>query len=161
MSIEVCWAWDPAEEPGERPLGDRAIEACAQAALDHGGRPGLSLGIVLVDDRALEAMHGEWLGDPTPTDVITFDLSEGGAPKMGDGAAGPDGELYVSVDRALRVSRERGVSPGRELALYVVHGCLHLCGFDDHEPSERRRMRVAEARVLDALGYEPDFDPDA
>lgn len=159
----MTWAWRPGGSRGgaQRPLEDRAIEACVEAALSHGGRGGLSLGVVLVDDAALGAMHGEWLGDPTPTDVITFDLADGTDSPGAAEEAGLQGELYISVDRAIRVAQERGVSAGRELALYVVHGTLHLCGFDDHEPTERRRMRIAEAEVLDALGYEQDFDPDA
>ena len=93
-------------------------------------------------------MHAEHLDDPTPTDVITFDLGEEGG--------GPVGELYVSVDRAREVAGRRGVSVARELTLYVVHGALHLCGYDDHEEADRSRMREAEGVVLRELGFEDD-----
>ena len=85
------------------------------------------------------------------TDVMSFDL--------GDDENGPAGELYVSVDRARAVAAERGVSLERELTLYVVHGALHLCGFDDHEESERERMRGAEREVMERLGFPPDDLP--
>jgi probable rRNA maturation factor len=144
--IEIAWDW-----PGERPLDDAAVRRAAAAALRHGERAGIGLGIVFVDDAHLAAMHAEYLDDPTETDVITFDLGADGG--------GPAGELYVSVDRARARAAQRGVSAARELALYVVHGALHLCGFDDREPDERLRMRAAERAVMDGLGYEPDDAP--
>ncbi|MEQ1893563.1 MAG: rRNA maturation RNAse YbeY, partial [Planctomycetota bacterium] len=54
---------------------------------------------------------------------------------------------------ARAVARRRGLLPRRELALYLVHGCLHLAGFDDLEPRARRRMRAAERAVLAPLGF--------
>ena len=137
-------AWS--ESAGERLLDDDAVVAAVEAALAHGGRAGIPLSIVFVDDARIAELHGEWFDDPTPTDVISFDLGE-------DDAAGPAGELYVSAERARAEAAQRGLSPRRELALYVVHGVLHLCGFDDHDPLERSRMRDAEAAVLAELGY--------
>ena len=149
MSVEV--AWGVALEPADRPLTDEAVSAAAEAALRHGGRAGAGLSVVLVDDPTLAALHAEHLDDPSPTDVITFDLGEEGE--------GPVGELYVSVDRARAVAAERGVPAARELALYVVHGALHLCGHDDHDPDDRARMRAAERTVLGELGYPDDPGP--
>ena len=142
--IEVHWATD------RRPATDEAVQRAAAAAALHGGRAGLALSVVFVPEEELTALHAEHLGDPTPTDVITFDLGDGG---------GPQGELYVSVDRALAEASQRGVPAERELLLYVVHGVLHLCGHDDHEPHDRARMRAAERAVLEQLGYPPDETP--
>jgi probable rRNA maturation factor len=64
----------------------------------------------------------------------------------------------VSVERARVEARRRDLSPERELALYVVHGCLHLCGFDDRAPRPRARMRAAERAVLARLGYAAERD---
>jgi probable rRNA maturation factor len=119
------------------------IAAAAEAALAHGGRSGVELGLVLVDDAALCALHERWMGDPSPTDVLSFELGE----ELG----GPAGEVYVSVECARRVARERALDPASELLLYVVHGVLHLCGYDDREPADRRRMRAAERKVLARL----------
>jgi len=104
----------------------------------------MELAIVFVSEAFLCDLHQRFLNDPSPTDVIAFDLGEG---------PGPQGEVYVSVDRAREVAGARGGSLQRELALYVVHGVLHLCGFDDHESAERAAMRSAESNVLTSLGY--------
>jgi len=106
---------------------------------------------VIVDDRTLADLHGRFLGDPSPTDVIAFDLgAEGG---------GPAAEIYASLDCARRVAARRGVSLERELALYLIHGSLHLCGLDDHAEEGRREMRNAERALLAELGYEHDSAP--
>ncbi len=127
------------------------VAQIVQAALVHGSRPSAVLSVVFVDDASLSKMHADYLGDASPTDVISFDLGEDGM--------GPAGELYVSTDCARRLAQERGVDKERELALYVVHGTLHLCGWDDHEPEEREAMRAAEAEVMEALGFAHDRLP--
>ena len=146
--IEV--AWDVSQAPPQE-LGEERIADAARAALAHGGRGGAGLAIVFVDEPTLTRMHAEHLDDPSPTDVITFAL--------GDEDQGPIGELYVSLDRAREVARRRGYPLERELLLYVVHGALHLCGFDDHAVAERERMRAAERSVMSGLGFAPDSDP--
>ncbi len=145
------FAWTVPEEPGD--LGEVEASAALAAALVHGGAPELRVDVIFVDDAALAQLHGQFLGDPTRTDVITFDLREDGAPDE----HGPDGEIYVSVERAREVAVGRGVGVAREQALYVVHGALHLVGFDDHDPEDRASMREAEAAVMGALGYAEDL----
>lgn len=142
--ISISWTL------ARRPLSDAAVRALVAATLRHTRRRMAQLGIVFVTDAALARMHADWLEDSSPTDVISFDLSEGRR-RMG--------ELYISVPCALRMARERGVSPARELALYVVHGVLHLCGHDDLRARDRARMREAERKILARLGYEDDALP--
>ncbi|MGH7995724.1 MAG: rRNA maturation RNase YbeY [Opitutaceae bacterium] len=101
-----------------------------------------ALSVTFVTDAELARLHECYLGDPSPTDVITFPAG------AGFGAAG---EICVSADAAAR-----RVGSGRpfaaELALYVVHGWLHLAGHDDRNPRSKRRMRRAEARAMALLG---------
>lgn len=146
MTIEVHWTVD------ERPLADDKVCQAVSAALAYGGRPGISASVVLLDDRSLAEMHGAWLADASETDVMAFDLED-------EHMDGPAVEIFVSVDRARVVAEERGVSLARELALYLVHGSLHLCGFDDHEEEDRQHMRAAESEVLRSLGYPDDLLP--
>ena len=145
MSVEVVW------EAGPAVLEDARVTALVEAALDHGGRAGIDIAVVFVDDDTLAGMHERWLGDSSPTDVISFDLGEEGG--------GPAGELYVSLERARRVAQQRAVPLERELSLYIVHGCLHLCGFDDREDADRERMRRAESLVLGEMGLPEDPRP--
>ncbi len=136
-----------------RELDDAALAAAVEAALAHGGVTGKHVALVLVDDPTLAELHDRYLGDPSVTDVMAFEL--GGEGTEDD----PWGEIYVSVDRARAVAADRGVRPARELALYCVHGALHLVGHDDHDDADRARMREAEREVLRALGYESDDAP--
>ncbi|HEV8113309.1 MAG TPA: rRNA maturation RNase YbeY [Planctomycetota bacterium] len=135
--IGVAWA------VRARPLTDRDVRAAVRAALAHGRRPDLDVDVALVSDRRLATIHARFLGDPSPTDVIAFDLGADGG--------GPAAEIYASVDCARRVAREREVDAASELRLYLVHGALHLCGYDDLRPAARRLMRAAEEAVLASL----------
>lgn len=137
---EVAWA------AGRALVAKATVERAVREALLEGGAPGRELSVVFVRAATLTRMHAELLGDGGATDVISIELgSQGG---------GPSGELYVSVDRAREVAAVRGLSLERELLLYVVHGTLHLCGFDDRRARDRARMRAAERRVLAILGFE-------
>ncbi len=142
---EIAWADTP------RILADEEVERIVQAALERGKRPGITLEVTFVTEERLTELHGRLLGDPTATDVLSLDL--------GEDDVGPAGELYVSVDRARAMAEERGIPLERELALYVVHGVLHLCGLDDVAPEDRSRMREVEREVLDGLGFPPDHAP--
>jgi len=144
----VDWQAGPALVP------DEVLVAAVGAALRHGGRPGIEVGVVIVDAATLAGLHAEWLEDPTETDVITFDL--------GEDLDGPAGEVFVSIDRARQEAAARQIDPARELVLYVVHGVLHLCDLDDQEEADRLRMRAAEREVMAGLGLAlpPEAEPD-
>jgi probable rRNA maturation factor len=100
------------------------------------------LSLVFLTDAALAQLHAEFLDDPTTTDVITFE----GSPVLGLA-----GEICVSVDTAARYARSHRRDFRTELMLYVVHGWLHLAGYDDLEPAKKRAMRRAEARAMRIL----------
>ncbi len=90
-------------------------------------------GIIEINRRAFDRAQ--------PTDVISFRYD----PIPGEQGAG--GEIFVNVERAWEEGTRRG-NPSRELALYIVHGCLHLAGEDDRHPAGRRRMRRLEQKWL-------------
>lgn len=107
------------------------------------------LSLSLVDDREMARLHGEFSGDPAPTDVLAFPLE-------GPRAAGtgfPAAEVVVSVETAVREARARGLRPRTEVLLYAVHGVLHLRGEDDHDPLRARRMDRRTLALLRTLGY--------
>ena len=108
------------------------------------------ISIVLVDDRAIHAINNRHLGHDWPTDVITFPLSEPDDPTLA-------GELIVSVEMAVTTARQAGTNPRDELALYLIHGLLHLCGYDDQTAEDRTRIRQREDEILTTEGLTNTF----
>jgi len=94
---------------------------------------------VFLKDAALAKLHADFLADPAPTDVITF---------AGDPAQASAGEICVSADAAARMTGRAAGPYSAELTLYIVHGWLHLAGYDDRRGPAKRAMRRAEARAL-------------
>ena len=107
------------------------------------------LSLSLVDDGEMGRLHAVFSGDPAPTDVLAFPLAAPGVP---DGVF-PAAEVVLSVETAVREARSRGLRPRGEVLLYAVHGVLHLCGEDDHDPVRARRMDRRTLRLLGILGY--------
>ena len=106
-----------------------------------------TLSVAVVNDRAMRTLNREYHGVDEPTDVLAFPLdSPGGVPLLG--------EVICSVETAAREADRRGLPVAREVALYAIHGTLHLLGYDDHTPANRRRMRRRERTLL-----EPVFGP--
>ncbi len=86
----------------------------------------------LISDRRMSQLHRQFLGQPGPTDVLTFQ----------------HGEIFITVETATRHARVFGNPLARELQLYIVHGLLHLHGFDDQTKSSARRMEKIQAKIL-------------
>ena len=86
----------------------------------------------LISDRKMSRLHRQFLGKSGPTDVLTF----------------RHGEIFISVAMAKRHARAFGNSVTRELQLYIVHGLLHLNGFDDRTQPGARRMEKMQAKIL-------------
>src|SRR3954470_770473 len=93
------------------------------------------ISVLLISDRRMAGLHRRFLNQAGPTDVMTFD----------------HGEIFVSVDTAQKNRRRFGLSLSREIALYIVHGLLHLHGFDDRRPADARKMERTQQKILDAL----------
>ncbi|MEI8316222.1 MAG: rRNA maturation RNase YbeY [Verrucomicrobiota bacterium] len=100
-----------------------------------------SLSIVLVGDAEMARLNLRYHAVAGTTDVLSFDYGAG------------HGELIISVARAIDQARRYRTTPSRELALYIVHGVLHLQGYDDLTPGKRRQMRAAERRLLRKLDF--------
>ena len=126
-----------------RRLGRDARRLLAALHLSHA-----ELSLLLVSDREMHRLNRSWRGKDRPTDVLAFAQAEGpgGAPE------GLLGDVVISVDTARRQAVELGHSLAREAARLLVHGLLHLLGYD-HERSaaEARRMERKERALLRAL----------
>jgi probable rRNA maturation factor len=113
------------------------------------GVPPGELSLAFLTDPALARLHAAFLGDRSPTDVITF----AGTPALGGAATGVGlaGEICVSADAAHAFAAKNGRDFSAEMTLYITHGWLHLAGHDDLSPAGKRRMRAAEARAMALL----------
>jgi probable rRNA maturation factor len=105
------------------------------------------ISLAVVDDPTIHRLNRIHLAHDYPTDVLSFCLAEG--------PSGLEGEIIVSWDRAVEVARQYGWSAEDELLLYVIHGALHLVGYDDHQPEDLEKMRAGERRHLEGLGRVP------
>jgi probable rRNA maturation factor len=107
------------------------------------------LSLAFLTDPALARLHAAFLGDRSPTDVITFagTSAVGVAPSESELA----GEICVSADAARTFAVQHGRDFAAEMTLYIAHGWLHLAGHDDLTPAGKKRMRTAEARAMTLL----------
>ena len=93
--------------------------------------------IYFVTPKKISELHGQFFQDPTPTDCISFPIDETHL-----------GEVFVCPAVAIRYAAKNHLNPYEETSLYVIHGLLHLLGYDDLEPKARRIMRKMEKRCM-------------
>ena len=119
------------------PSASAAVGAAWPLVLEAGRRKSVlggleEVGVVLVSDRRIAALHDEFLSDPSPTDVITF----------------LHGEIVISAETARREARRRGLPVPEEIARYAVHGLLHLAGWSDNDTIAAADMRAMQEKIL-------------
>jgi len=131
-------------------LRSTTLKALLRGALRSLGFPRASVSLVLTDDARIRILNRDFLEIDRPTDVLSFPLTE---PEDREDR-GRDlflGEIYISVETARAQARTARRPLEREVAHLLVHGVLHLIGYDHATPPERRRMRAAESRLLREL----------
>jgi len=107
--------------------------------------------IAIVTSRRIAALNRRYLRHSGATDVLSFDLSV-----PGDGIIA---QVIVCGDVAVREARSRRIGPQRELMLYIVHGLLHVMGYDDTTPQAAEKMRARQEELLEA--FLASYDPKA
>jgi len=122
----------------------------AQAILRHLGEDDAELTVSLVDDGAIHELNRRYRGNDCPTDVLAFAMREGAHADLHPGVLG---DVVISLDTAARQAEEHGLRLGEEVDRLLVHGILHLAGYD-HEISlrEERRMKRKERAMRALLG---------
>ncbi len=123
----------------------------AQAILSSVGEASAALSLVLIGDRSMRRLNRQYRKKDRTTDVLAFSMREGPGP-----SSSLIGDVVISVPTAMRQAGRMGRSLDEELSTLLVHGILHLCGYD-HERSEReaQRMQRKERWVLRRLGRIP------
>lgn len=103
--------------------------------------------IYFVDTPTISRLHEEYFQDPSPTDCISFPLDEeeDGSPYR------VLGDVFVHPESAIAFATEKALNPYEETTLYIVHGLLHLLGYNDIEDEDRNEMRAAENRHMEKL----------
>jgi probable rRNA maturation factor len=105
--------------------------------------PVTTLDIILTSDSYLKQLHKDFFDLDSKTDVITFDLNE--SPNE------IEGEIYISVERAIEQSKTYKVSPEIEICRLLIHGCLHLAGYDDLNESDLSVMKKEENELVEKV----------
>jgi len=137
---------------GYRTLVDaQLLEKAAQAALSQRSAPRqVELTIVISDDEQLRQLNDQFRSIDAPTDVLSFPADfvdpENDVPYLGD--------VLISYPRAEAQAQESGHPVMAELQLLVVHGVLHLLGYDHAGVEEKARMWAAQSEILRQLGLE-------
>jgi probable rRNA maturation factor len=119
----------------------------------EGVAPPYEVSVVFTDSDTVKQLNRDYRGVDNPTDVLAFHM----LPQKGADdsfALPPDGvtrlgEVIISYPQAVEQAREQGHSTEKELALLVIHGILHLLGYDHEEPKEESEMREKERELLD------------
>jgi probable rRNA maturation factor len=118
----------------------RRVRDAVQAIVRDTGIAEAKISIAIVDDATIARLHGQFLDDPEPTDVLSFVLDRA--------EQSLEGEVVASADTAKASATRYNSTPEDELLLYVIHGTLHLVGYDDTAPRERAVMRRKEKQYL-------------
>jgi probable rRNA maturation factor len=126
------------------PLEKQRLRMAVCMVLKEAGTTEAKISVAVVDDPTIARLNRQFLDHEGPTDVLSFALEED--------QGRLEGEIVVSADTATRTAAEYGWSPQEELLFYVVHGALHLVGYDDATPAQRAQMRRRERAVLKQLG---------
>lgn len=141
---------------GEPPVDPDLLERAARATLEHlNSAVDGDLTLVVTGDEQLRELNAQFLGIDAPTDVLSFPADEVDP----DSAAPYLGDIVISYPRALAQAAQAGHSTDAELQLLVVHGVLHLLGYDHAEDEDKAAMWAEQSAVLEKLGVKISGTP--
>ena len=152
--LAIAVAVEAGDWPGEEELEALAQRVTAAAVADLGLAvpDGCELGVTFTDDAAIRALNAEWRGKDQPTNVLSFPAFSVSVdaplpPMLGD--------IVLAHETVAREAREEEKPFGDHLAHLVLHGFLHLVGYDHETDMEAEQMEAAERRILAGLAI-PD-----
>ena len=132
-------------------VSEDRLRAAARVVLHHESRTG-ELAVVLTDDEGIRSLNRDFLDVDAPTDVLAFPTQGGDGPFVAAPGTGSYlGDVIISYPRAEAQAREQGHATAQELDLLIVHGVLHLLGYDHATAEERAAMWACQEAALDSL----------
>jgi probable rRNA maturation factor len=139
-------------------FGRRRVVRVAQTILDLIGESSADMGLSFVGDRRMRWLNHRFRGKNRSTDVLAFALREAQIPVVPRGGHPLLGDIVISIPTALRQARDGRRSLDEEIVALLIHGALHLCGYDHEQGrAEALRMEHKERIVRRRLGAIPGF----
>lgn len=132
-------------------LSEKAALATLAAIYDEEDGPA-ELSVVLADDALVHRLNREYRGKDKPTNVLSFALTEADEPEPGEGAPVLLGDVILAFETVEREAVEQNKTPADHMTHLVVHGVLHLLGYDHETDDEAEEMEALETRLLATLG---------
>lgn len=129
------------------PVNSRLFRRAVRMVLRDAGVLDAIVSLAVVDDTTMRRLHRRYLGEDSATDVLSF-LLEKDQQML-------EGEIVVGAETACRQAPHFGWTPAEELLLYVIHGALHLVGYEDRTPRARALMHRRQTEYLARLGLRP------
>lgn len=127
-------------------IDPQSVKTATEFILKHANARFNELTIYFVEEDEICKLHADFFDDPSPTDCISFpmdDASDAGYKVLGD--------IFINPKAAIEYAKTENSDPYEELTLYLIHGILHLLGYDDLTEEETKKMREAEKIHLDHL----------
>jgi len=131
-----------ADEQSLLPIDRRWFKDLTPFVLEQEGVSNAKIGLAFVGDSRMHELNKRYLAHDYPTDVLTFPMARGKT---------LEGEIVVSTEYAARECLQYDWPAEMETSLYVVHGLLHLCGYDDADDAGADRMELRQKELLDAF----------
>ena len=142
-------------EPSASSVTQAWLESVARRVLEAEGVGTVELSVTVTDDETVRSLNREYAGEDAVTDVLSFSQREGEEFAAPPGRIPPLGEVIIAYPQAARQAREHGESPEAEVTRLLIHGILHLLGYDHAQPEEERRMRTREEELAGGVSAGP------
>ena len=151
-------------EAGDWPeTAEALVERAARTALDAAwddSEGDAEMSVVLADNALVHQLNRDYRGKDKPTNVLSFALTEADEPELGEGAAIMLGDVILAYETVQREAAEQGKDPSDHLTHLVVHGVLHLLGYDHMTDEEAEEMEALETQLLAGLGIADPYAGD-
>lgn len=129
-------------------LDKTKIVRCAKLVLREIGESGAELSLLFVNDSYIRVLNQKYRHIDSKTDVLAFSMREGQGPTMNSPILG---DVVISTETAEREAKKRKIPVQKEILLYLAHGILHLLGYEDEVPRDRKKMMLKQQQLLEIM----------